>query len=133
MGSDPADPEPLFVRTFVAKARRDRYASLLASPKRRREILDRLNHFGFDVDPRFVSPIAAGADLLALLRGKGAPARCRVVADSCALDGQDVALDRALADLDGCSFGHLLLCIPDRLALLRPEVPGECVLIERRR
>ena len=46
--------ETAFVSAFVVPEKRARYLEFLAKPKRRRELLDRLNHF-FDFVPQFAT------------------------------------------------------------------------------
>ncbi len=55
--------EELTVRAFIVPAKRTRYLSFLASPKRRGKILDGLNHC-FDIDSRFATAIKSSVDVL---------------------------------------------------------------------
>lgn len=60
--------EDALVDAFVAPAKRARYRLLLAG-KRRARILSGLDHLR-DLDPRYASEIASGADVAALLRAE---------------------------------------------------------------
>lgn len=48
------EQEAAFVKAFIVKEKQERYLQLLASPKRRREILDRFNH-NLDFDPKYAA------------------------------------------------------------------------------
>ncbi len=126
--------EDAFVRAFVVRAKRSRYHQFLASPKRQREILDRLNH-GNDIDLSCATLLSASlrapAQAEALLRQRGAGARCHVIADGLAIDGQEMPLREALAEADRHEFAVVLSCIPGRLVLYKEEAPGEWWLLER--
>jgi hypothetical protein len=109
MALHPAEEATL--RTFVARAKRDRLLTLLGSPKRRKRALDELNHFD-DWDARFAQPVDSSADVLALLRKAGAPATCHVISDSAELDGRDMPLDEAVSACEAHSFASVLCCVP---------------------
>lgn len=117
-----------FVNTFVVREKRARYAELLAQPTKRDKILDRLNHC-FDYVERLATEVVRG-DHMALLRSRGAPERCYVIADSHRLDRQSLPLDEAVHGLLTHMFGYVIVCIPNRLALYQPEAPSEAVLLE---
>jgi hypothetical protein len=107
--------EEAIVRAFVASHRRSRWLSLLSAAKRRRKFLDCLNHCA-DLDPRYAQPVASNVDVVALLRSRGAPARCYVVSDIAAIDGQELPLAEAVAAAESAGWGTLISCIPGRLA-----------------
>ena len=121
--------EEAFVRSFIVKDRRERYLSLLANPKRRPKLLDRLNH-QLDLDYAFATPIPTRqrnvGDLEHLLRQKGAGAMCHVIADASPLDGADLLLHDALERLYGLhQFGVVFCCVAGRLAFYKPEDVSE--------
>jgi hypothetical protein len=74
--------EEAFVRAFILPEKQARYLKLLKDPKRRGDILGRLNHH-VDYDPSLATEVA-GADayvenLERVLRSKGAPDVCHVM------------------------------------------------------
>lgn len=96
----------------------------LASPKRRREILNRFNH-ALEFDPKFATPVpkelCTAERLMQLLRQRGAAETCHVMADSLDIDGEDLPLREALAQLIAHDFGSVLCCLPGRLAFHKAE------------
>jgi hypothetical protein len=69
--------------------------------------------------------------LLRLLRERGAPELCHVVAQDDEVDGRNLRLlDAVEACID--DGAALLICIPGRLALHFPEPPESPVLLESR-
>ena len=119
------EQEAAFVKAFIVKDKQERYLQFLASPKRRREILDRFNHV-LDFDPKFAALVPKElrtADKLAqLLRRHGAPETCHVMADSLDIDGEDVPLRDALAEVIAHDFGSVLCCLPGSLAFHKAEI-----------
>ena len=117
--------ETAFVKAFIVKDKQERYLQLLASPKRRREIVDRFNH-NLDFEPKYavlVPKELRTADKLAhLLRTRGAGETCHIIADSLESDGQDLPLRAALAEVIAHDFGSVLCCFPGRLAFHKAEV-----------
>ncbi len=116
--------EAAFVKAFIVKDKQERYLQLLASPKRRREILDRFNH-NLDFDPKYASVVPKElwtVDQLAhLLKARGAGETCHVIADSLDCDDQDLPLRDALAEVIAHDFGSVLCCVPGQLALYKAE------------
>ena len=121
--------EARFVSTFVVREKRARYVELLGKPRHRRKITARLDHH-FDYDIEMASEVPNGVDVAALLRSRGAPATCHVMASQHALDGRDVPFDVAMDELFAEGFGYVVICDPERLALYQPEAPSEAVLLE---
>ncbi len=116
--------EAAFVKAFIVKDKQERYLHLLASPKRRREILDRLNH-NLDFDPKYAVLVPyefrATAKTAQLLRTRGAGATCRVIADTLDADRLDLPLQEALARIIAHDFGSVLCCLPGQIAFYKPE------------
>jgi hypothetical protein len=106
--------EEVIIRAFVAPHRRSRWLSSLSSTKRRRKFLDCLNHCT-DLDARYSQPVASNADVVALLRSRGAPVRCYVVSGIPELDGREMPLDEAVAAAQSGGWGTIISCIPGRL------------------
>jgi hypothetical protein len=121
---EPNEQEAAFVKAFIVKDRQERYLQFLASPKRRREILDRFNHV-LDFDPKFAALVPkefrAADKLTQLLRKRGATEHCHVMAASLAIDGRDLPLQEALSEVIAHDFGSVLCCLPGRLAFHKAE------------
>jgi hypothetical protein len=126
--------ETAVVDAFVVSSKRDRVRELLAKPKRRRTILDSLNHQA-PLDPRCMSKIPPREHFTirieSLLRAKGAPEMCHVISADPTLDGKAMPLRAALDDVIGCGNGTIISCIPGRLAYFEGEDPGERYLLEQ--
>ncbi len=122
-----------FVTSFVIPVRRDRYLSMLGNPKRRRKILDRLNH-AQDIDfslARRVPPVCSGDSLSVLLKRLGAGDTCHVIADSSEMDGHTLPLREALWRARFHGFGVVVSCLPGRLCFYKPESPTPGFILER--
>ena len=118
------EQEAAFVKAFIIKDKQERYSQFLASPKRRREILDRFNHV-LDFDPKYAAlvpkELRTAEKLTQLLRKRGAAETCHVMADSLAIDGADLPLPEALDQVIAHDFGSVLCCSPGRLAFHKAE------------
>lgn len=122
--------EEAIVRSFFVKGKRDRYLSLLGG-KRRGEALDRLNHL-WDLDPRYVKELASSADVLSLLRERGAPEKAYVLSDVPELDGREMPLAEVLEAINsGYDLGTIVSSIPGRLAYYHGEYGEQRILLER--
>ena len=128
--------EAALIRAFVLPRRRARYFQFLNYPVRREKSLRVLDHLR-NLDARYVHQIPpdkqSATDIETLLRRKGAPATCHVVSASRNLDGREMPLLTALAEVVGCGIGTLLSCIPGRLGYFESEEDGERYLLERPR
>ena len=122
--------EQAFVSVFVIPEKRARYAEFLAKPKRRGEILDRLNHF-FDFVPELVTRIPRDSPkyLAALLRKRGAPAEAYLIGSSSRFDGCELPLVAAIDCAFSEGWGIVISCLPGRLALYVQEFPPGDVFI----
>jgi hypothetical protein len=127
--------EEAFVNAFIVREKRSRYLQFLASSKRRREILDRLNHT-LDYDPALATRLPSehqSADAVErLLKQKGAGATCHLIADSHNVDGQDLPLKEALTQAVTHDFGLIVCCVPGRLAFYKAEDIGHWYIFERK-
>ena len=127
--------EVAFCTVFIRREKRRRYRDLLASPKRRREVLDLLNH-GADIARSLARLVPAhqrsAADVELLLRARGAGTTCHVITDGLEIDGEKAPLRQALVEAEGHRFGVVLSCIPGQLAFYKEEAPGDWFLLERR-
>jgi hypothetical protein len=113
------------VRAFIMKDRRERCAYLLGHPKHRRKFTDELAHFKW-LDDRFSHPIPPStahtpAELVQLLRRKGAGQTVWVISDDCVIDAKEMLLDDAMTHIWGREIGTILSCIPGKLAFFAGE------------
>ncbi|MES2462835.1 MAG: hypothetical protein V4671_19810 [Armatimonadota bacterium] len=120
--------EETFVKTFIARERRDRWLSFLASDKNRSKLLRRLSHvLEDDLDPRFVydkeaPPPEVNAQVQKTLTDwrKANPKQlCHVIVNG-SKDGQMLNLAEAESDYD-LTIGAIIIVIPDKLAFYHPE------------
>jgi hypothetical protein len=128
------DHSAALIRAFIAPERRERYLGLLASPRGRDKLRRSLAHLR-DLDPRFSREVPAGKQtpqaILALLRAKGAPTDCVLLAEDASLDGRQLPLEEALAAVIGRGMGAFVSCLAGRLAYYEAEGPGERYVLER--
>jgi len=123
--------EAAFITAFVIPDKRSRYSDFLSNPKRRSEILNRLNHF-FDFVPECTIPIprSSSVQFARILRARGATPLAYVIGgnnDTCQLPLEE-AIESALAS----GFGTIVSCIPGRLALYLQEFPsGDAFILSR--
>lgn len=116
----PKEIERRVVETFIVPGRRERYFEALTSPKKRRKILDRLNHFVSDLDERYRVQIPKGTQyaeaIERALTARGAPAECYVISSSREFDGKAILLKAVLYSVVGLGIGTINSYIPGRLA-----------------
>ena len=126
--------EAAFAKAFLRSEKRARFIQYLADPKRRREMLGRLDH-DLPYLPEWATPVPGEQDypeeLVKLLLGKGAGPSCYVIAAGLRCDGTEVALDQALKQICLQASGAILSCLPGRLAYYRPRAPEPGLLFER--
>jgi len=127
--------EEAFVKAFLTSEKRARFLQFLANPRRRKEILDKLNH-DLPFMREFASTVPGHQDfpeeLEKLLQAKGAEPTCHVIADGLKADGRELPLREALNLVCLHPFGAILSCVPGRLAYYKPEAPEAGILLERR-
>lgn len=126
--------EEAFAKAFIASEKRARFIQLLANPRRRKEMLARLNHnlpyihsLATEVEGRLDFP----DELENLLKAKGAGPTCYVIADGLKIDGREIPLRDALNQVCMHEFGAILCCRPGSLAYYKPESPGPGVILEK--
>ena len=113
------------VRAFILKNRRERCAFLLADPVGRQKLRDALAHFKW-LDERFAHAIPTkaahkAAELVALLRQKGAGRTVWVISQHKTIDGQEMKLEAAIDEVWGRQCGSILSCVPGKLAFFKDE------------
>ncbi|HSH58785.1 MAG TPA: hypothetical protein VK988_03915 [Acidimicrobiales bacterium] len=130
-----ADPEQATVRAFVIPERRDRWLQGLRSRKQRTKITDRLPHCD-DFEPRHMHRVPKGeqtpSGVFTELTRRGAPSVCHIISEDNDIDGKDLPLDDALADVVGRGYGTLLICLPGRLAYYESEEQYERYILDNR-
>jgi hypothetical protein len=125
------DIELGFVNTFIVRAKRERYAMFVSSPRRRRTFLQALYSFS-DFDPRFIVPDSGTNDwLVAELRRRGAGTDCYVISADPELDGTTMPLEQAVADIVDLKDATIIVCIPSRLAYFQGEDSHHFILDSR--
>jgi hypothetical protein len=126
--------EAALIGAFVIPDKRVRLVELLSKPKRRKDVLRSLAHFG-DLDARFQVPIPpseqSAAAIEKLLRARGAPADCYVISEDAALDARTMSLSDALRSIVAQGRGSLLSCVPGRLGYYEGESQGDRWLLQR--
>lgn len=123
------------VRAFIQKSRQERCAFLLAHPDRRKKFRDAMAHFKW-LDERFATPIPSStahtaAEIVALLRRKGAGRTVWVISQNARIDGREMPLEDAMEEAWGGQYGTILSCISGKLAWFRDEEMHSERLLER--
>lgn len=126
--------EEAFARAFLPSEKRARFIQQLTDPKKRREMLERLNR-DLPYMPGFATEVPGSQDfpseLEKLLRAKGAGDACYVLADGLKADGRELPLREALNLVCLHERGAILSCLPGRLAYYKPESPRPGLILER--
>jgi hypothetical protein len=97
----------------------------LGHPKHRRKFTDELAHFKW-LDDRFAHPIPpsiahTSAELVQLLRKKGAGQTVWVISDDKVIDAKEMLLVDAMTHIWGKEIGTILSCVPGKLAFFAGE------------
>lgn len=119
---------------FLAEPSKRRIQTLLElGEKRRRDVRFLLDH-DVRLDPRFSQHLkgseAQAPFVEAMLRKRGAPPICYVLASNSDLDGREILLSVALNTLIG-GFGAFVSCIPGRLGYYQYEDAKSSFLLSR--
>ena len=124
--------EEAFVAAFVANNRRDRYRTLLASTRRRKVILGRLNHvLPMDLRAGVMRSIPVGSsedDILRIIRNRGPIGDAHLISDDKAIDGRTMPIAEAVREALAAEWGTVICCTTE-IALWRPEAPAPVVLL----
>jgi hypothetical protein len=116
--------ERAIVEAFIRPELRERYTTLLAHPKRRSSITDRLASIR-DLDASCLVEIPAAEHtaeaLLVHLRKRGALGSCYVLSRDKDLDARELPLESALASTVGYLDGTLISCVPGKLGFIEVE------------
>ena len=121
--------ETAIVASFIVSERKHRYSEMLPSKKRSR-FLDRLNHTT-DLDERFATWHKSNADILKILRDKGAPSDCYLISAVTKLDQKQLALEEALELVPLHGWGTIVSSIPGKLAYYYDECGERRAILEK--
>jgi hypothetical protein len=119
------------IEAFIVREKRQGYKSLLGNPKKRRAILDCLNHC-HDLDERYVTWLPSNAAVEQLLRQEGSPDEVYVISDTKSVDGKTLPLDEAIFQSSAGNWGTIISCIPGQLAYYYDEAGDGQALLKRK-
>ena len=116
---------------FLAEPGRRRMEALLElGDKRRAKVRFLLDHAVL-LDPRYSQHLTGPVPVEAMLRQRGAPSLCYVLAADQDLDGREMPLNEALEAVVGRGHGAFLSCIPGRLGFYEYEDLNRRYLLAR--
>jgi len=123
------------LHTFLAEPSQRRLRTLLELGEKRRKEVRGLLHHAVKLDPRFsehLSGVSAyPGPVEALLRARGAPDMCFVLAADPDLDGREMPLAEALDAISGSSNGAFVSCIAGRLGYYEYEDMKSSFILQR--
>lgn len=110
---------------FLEEPSRRRMQTLLELGEKRRRDVRELLHHSVRLDPRYRQHLT-GSDAFsgpveAILKKRGAPSTCYVLAANSDLDGRELPLREALEAIIGMGDGAFVSCIPGRLGFFEYE------------
>jgi hypothetical protein len=120
---------------FLAEPTKRRFETLLArGERRRRDVREMLDH-SVRLDPKFAQHLT-GSDAFpkrveAMLRKRGAPSTCFVLAANTDLDGREMPLGEALEAIIGIGNGAFVSCVPGQLGFYEYEDMKSSYLLSR--
>jgi hypothetical protein len=120
---------------FLAEPTKRRLETLLELGEKRRRDIRGLLHHSVRLDLRFAQHLT-GSDAFsgpveAMLRKRGAPPSCYVLAANSDIDGREMPLGEALAAIIGMGDGAFVSCIPGRLGFYEYEDMKSSYLLSR--
>ncbi len=108
------------IRSFVDSRRQERYLEFISDPKKRMKFLRELGHFRH-LHPSYATALHVNTvGLAALLRQRHFPDVCWVVSEDSKIDGHEMLVSDALAEL-GRDMGTFLSFVPGRFAYFENE------------
>ena len=120
---------------FLVEPTKRRLETLLELGEKRRRDVRKLLHHSVRLDPRFTQHLtgseAFSGPVEAMLRKRGAPATCYVLAANSDLDGREMPLGEALQSIVGMGDGAFVSCIPGRLGFYEYENVKSSYLLSR--
>jgi hypothetical protein len=135
--------EEATIKAFVVHDKQERFLLFAASPKNRKKLTRELGHFCW-FDNRYSTPVSWTVDpnrklwdrhvqgianIIRLLRSKGAGQSCWGISENVEIDGKLLPLESALESVVGSGMGSILSCIPGKLAYFEGE--DESLLLSR--
>ena len=121
--------------TFLAEPTKRRLEALLELGEKRRRDVRELLHHSVRLDPRFAQRLNGGDALSgpveAILRERGSPSTCYLLAANNDLDGREMPLCQALEAIIGMGHGAFVSCIPGRLGFYEYEDMKSSYLLSR--
>ena len=124
--------ELLLFKTFVIKQRQDRYINLLATDKGRKKLRSYIAHFE-DIESKYSTPLHSlktHQELVDLLKSKGAPPTCYIIAENSKYDMKTLPLNDAITQLFNSGMAFFLSCIPGKLVYYESENSSERLLLK---
>ena len=120
---------------FLAEPTKRRLETLLELGEKRRRDVRKLLHHSVRFDPRFAQHLA-GSDVFSgpvetMLRKRGAPSTCYVLAANSDLDGREMPLGEALDAIIGMGDGAFVSCVPGLLGFYEYEDSKSSYLLSR--
>jgi hypothetical protein len=120
---------------FLGEPTKRRMETLLGMGEKRRHHVRALLPHAVRLDPRYSRHLdgeeALSGAVEAMLRKRGAPSTCYVLAASSELDGREMVLGEALANVSRLGDGAFLSCIPGRLGFYEYEDANSSFLLAR--
>ena len=110
---------------FLAEPSRGRMRTLLELGAKRRKDVRSMLHHSVRLEPRcsqhLIGHLAFSGPVEELLKERGAPSTCFVLAADPDLDGREMPLTEALEAIIGSSNGAYVSCIPGKLGFYEYE------------
>ena len=121
--------------TFLAEPTKRRMETLLELGEKRRADVRDLLHHSVRLDTRFCQHLNGGEAFTnwveAALQKRGAPSTCYVLAVDKGLDGREMPLRSALANVIGMGDAGFISCIPGRLGFYEYSAAQSSYLLHR--
>jgi hypothetical protein len=120
---------------FAVSTKKQRYVELVSTKRDRDKIRLSLDHFD-DLDPRFCKLVPpseqSSSGVLKILKRLGARSQCHLMSSRSDLDGREMDLSEALAEVIGGGMGTFVSCVPGKLAYFEGEEPKRRFICQRK-
>lgn len=123
--------EKLIIDNFFSRGRKERYYTIRNNKQKRSKWLDKLNH-NPGLDPRYTSWVDSKADIIAILKAKGASRNCFVISCSDEIDLKEMDLIQAFESATLLGWGTVIGCVPGKLAYYYGEMGESRAILERK-
>ena len=124
--------EERFVDAYVTETKRSRYKQLLKNPKKRRKILDRLNHcadFEFEKAVRLTGAQSFADHVMQELFSHNIEAHCWLISYDSDLDGKRLPVRQAACLTTMADWGTVMICPPKPVAVYRAEASESALFL----